>query len=193
MWCLDALPSSTYRSAIFIAREKYYRAHVPSLRMSSPVSVVWHIRVGDRNLRANNAEHYRNLFALLQRRVHVFQVLFLYDCIRNCVANKAPAGYQFLEGLCVSNCQFDNSASVRDHMKLMINADILITSGSSFSYAAAMYSNKIVIYTPNKMVECPKCFLVEHYIYVGDQGAIEVSEEAKFVSQLRLLRYWTTG
>jgi hypothetical protein len=195
-WCLDLLPPALYRAAVFIATEKFYRRRnnlhpAPQL---GEISVVWHIRVGDRNLRQENSVHYRNLIRFLQLHIasQKWRIVFAFECTSSRCENSAPTGYTFLAELCAGfDCVFDASSSVLQHLQLMIGADVLVTSGSSFSYAAAVYSTNIIIFTPNKMRQCPLCYLLDHYVVSNEDGDISPLEAAKFIALLRRKQWHT--
>ena len=149
IWCLIS-PYVSYEMVSLIAKEKLNRRihpH-PHLFILKNINIVWHLRIGDKTLHGNDRKHYDNISHLLKTVLknipHIF--FFVFEC-PSCNGNP-PSSFNYLKEICENEeCHFIGNSTVLETFNMMVQATILITSGSSFADAAAMLTKNIVIYT----------------------------------------------
>lgn len=130
---------------------RYFRnsTHRPELQYYSPlhVSVAWHVRDGDLTLNANK-RYFDNVFSLIRSLLQSTRHdIFIFS------EKKLTAPFDFLKNERVS---FVYDISPQETFCRLVSAQILITSGSSFSAAAAIYADGVVLQRRSKEAQFGK-------------------------------------
>lgn len=184
IWCLDSKTIS-FEDVSIIAKEKFNRkTHIkPFFFEIKTINIVWHLRIGDISIHKNDSLHYETIYIRLVNLLKRFQInlFFIYECSTCDLEN----GFSFLKTFKNANFKtmFISNLSILQSFNAMVQSDILITSGSSFSYAAALLSKNIVIFTENKAIECPECYCLKRYVNFYKYNQFE---KLKFIALINI-------
>ena len=122
--------------------------------MSNTLNVVWHIRTGDVCLHCTNASKYERLYNFIAETVG----LNLKHRINNIVVHKQDSRVPLLFQN-ISNVTLHTDTNVGLAIRMFRQADILVTTGSSFSNTVALFTNlhkPLVFQTLDKDSELPE-------------------------------------
>lgn len=112
--------------------------------------------------------------------------VFNADEDRTSSATLLPADYQFVDAIVCragASCVLHGHAAVTEALQLMMSADVLVTSRSSFAYVAALYTRGIVLFeTPKE--NCDVCYYVSEAFRVDTSGRI--FDVAEFRARMRM-------
>lgn len=149
-WCFTAL-SGAYEKIRWRLAEAYeFSTFEPTINLykgiESELVVSWHIRAGDFSINKGNVAYFETVMSqvvALSGRIplHIF---FLGEDVK--------VQYPFLESICHNHstiCSFPELESGNSFYHL-VHSDMLITSGSSFPYASALFHRGVVINAPPK-------------------------------------------
>lgn len=140
-WCYSYI-ASTIQNIIrpFFDELIFLRKHNTTLNTiqqplkSNTLNVVWHIRTGDLCLRCMNKTFYENINTFILKSMKNTLVP-----INNIVVHQPDHRIQKLfEGL--SNVIFHDQSDLTDIVRMFLNSDILITTGSSFANHIALFA-----------------------------------------------------
>ena len=167
-----------------------FRLTNPWLRLafgrSRSLSVAWHLRSGDIVPDRGNVAFYERIRDAIRNVVLADGTrVELHIVFRN-TEPALPAEYAFLQDtLCgLWRCTLHWDENVTESIRTLISADVLVTSRSSFSYVAALYTKSLVLFeTPKE--ECSRCYWVSDYMRVDKSGHIFEPEE--FAARLRMV------
>jgi hypothetical protein len=197
-WCA-VLPGS-YEATKWQFTARFWQVHerawlefVDTHHSMIDVDIVMHIRVGDVSLDADQDTMFATLFeqlaALASPRHWTLDVVF--EC-PSC-ESRLPASHAVLHTLCdngaaynCSACRFSSQLTVRESLQRLILGDVLVTSGSSFSYMAALVHRGVVLERePKETWSMGRAYAMSSSFNVTNSGAIEPFFEAR--SRLHLL------
>lgn len=160
-------------------------------------NVVWHIRIGDIKLHADDAHFFSNIYSSLGRvSQEVGAVLTHFFVCGNksqptTASSEPPVGYGFLKKV-APGAIFVSSNKDDVDMYHFVKADILVGSGSSFPMIAAMFAPSNAIYLEPPPKESQKLFdeawqtyHLNDSITVGSDGSMNATVIAYLVRRLR--------
>lgn len=109
--------------------------------LENKIIVAWHIRTGDRTLHRGNKAYFETITSqIVALSVGIPLEIFF-------IGENVKTEFSFLESICFNHsktCTYPKMKSDNSFYHL-VHSDVLITSGSSFAYAAAMFHEGIVL------------------------------------------------
>lgn len=177
-WCTYAIEWDQHKWRL---RERFRSANprFPSaLRLLRSLTVAWHLRVGDIVPDRGNKQFFSSVAATLsqaalkERRSVQFHFVFRHD------SREFPKDFAFIsETVCARwACTRHWQQNVTESLHTLMSADVLVTSRSSFSYVAALYTRGLVLFeTPKE--ECEHCYWLSEYMRVDKSGNVFNAEE----------------
>lgn len=149
-----------------------------SFRRSRALSVAWHLRSGDIAPDRDNGAFFDRVSASIRNAAVSQNTRTEFHFVFQNSAPEFPEEYAFLQhGICKrSRCFLHWNESVTESLRTLMSAEVLVTSRSSFSYVAALYTKAIVLFeTPKE--ECGSCYWTADYNRVDKTGRIFEPEE----------------
>jgi hypothetical protein len=151
---VDNKPDLYYGSILDIAREKYHAANVDTecvLFRKNCINVVIHIRTWNKD-DDTSGEHDRAIpggKAYIPVQYYKMLIQQLIKVYPNChILVFTQASYNISELTSFTNVCCHVDTNVFDTFRHMVNANVLVTGRSSFSYLAALYNKNDVVYMP---------------------------------------------
>ena len=142
--CFSALTGAYDRFLWRIAEAHEYATFQPSIDIYSAMEkifiIAWHIRTGDIILN-KNADYFDVIFSQLVTLLRGIPIQIFF------IGENVKSNFFFLETVCgkySTNCSYPDMTA-GDAFYHLVRSDVLLTSGSSFAYAAAMFHRGIVI------------------------------------------------
>lgn len=188
-WCFQE--PGLIDGVFFVLREKFLRHVEPSFCNDFEDAVVLHLRVGDIIIDWG-FEYYDNILraaaAVIERNNLTKRLVIVHEC-PHCAANSLYHPHAAIfRSICAQykfDCSFAPHLDAYNSIRRMVCAELLVTSGSSFSMIAAALTRSPVIFARNKDTSCPRCCGAPWHIFPTDSGHIVGAELAKLDSQMR--------
>jgi hypothetical protein len=174
-YCFEGLESvsGAYESVKWILRHKYasspYRPPF-FLLTNETYNVVWHLRVGDVNLHAGEREYFFTIWDQVYRAIAPLGLPVRNFIFSKNVRGQPPSGYEFLQEL--PNVTFVRQIAVDLTLYHMINADMLIGTGSSLPIIAQTVSWKVVALHAIPKEGMHGIYEVEDVFKLDEQGRV---------------------
>lgn len=131
------------------------------------VNVAWHIRIGDWVVHSGETQHYERVKTVLDEALQGHRThWYFFSYQDNANPNRPPKDFEFLADMFGPNVTFVNNVDTADTHLLLIEADVLVGSGSGMVTLPAIYSSGVVLYHerlrfPNGMDEVPQWFMLD--------------------------------
>ena len=168
--------------------------HMPPANATSR-NVVWHLRVSDVRLHANDTRFYTNLLNGLGTAAGTAGVSLAHFVvygdkdIPDRTGDQPPPGFEFLKAL-IPGAVYLSSSRPEVDLHRMCSADVLVGSGSSFPIMAATVGPQRLAYVEVPPKEGPafgqawKTYHLAHSVVALDDGVLGESEVKKLTKRL---------